>query len=109
MSYRAVLFVTLALKKTFINQSLAETCQVCSLKTKTEGKPRLLTPACADLNLYSGLVPWKSWLTTGCLSFLVYLLVREWLNEWANEIHHMSWIVRIPLLVKLPVVEAIGK
>jgi hypothetical protein len=34
---------------------------------------------------------------------------REWLNEWANEIHHMSWIGRIPLLVKLPVVEAIGK
>ena len=33
----------------------------------------------------------------------------EWLKLWAKEVHHVSWIIRIALFVKLPAIETINK
>ena len=34
---------------------------------------------------------------------------REWLKLWAKKVHHVSWIIRIALFVKLPAIETIDK
>ena len=71
-----LLFITHAGTKTSVDQPLVETCQICCLKTKTEGKPRpIFHPARLVPTGYAAGGAQKTWWITGSLSFLMFLLV----------------------------------
>jgi len=36
-------------------------------------------------------------------------MIAEWLKAWDNKIHHLGWVVRIFLFVKLPIIESMKK